>query len=115
MNKRRLWACLLGGAIAAVVCFVGYEILFGFPPVTFASVAGTIANRLLLGFAIAVSGWRLPHLLHGGIMGLLFSLSVSIAFVADPFRFFAFTGAGVLYGVFIEWLSSDVFKAPMKS
>lgn len=114
MYGKRLWACLLGGAISAGVCFVGFMILFGFPPITLAKAASTVANRLLLGFAIGVSGWRLPHLLHGAIMGLFISLSVSIGFVTEPFGFVAYTGAGVAYGVFIEWLSSDVFKAPMK-
>lgn len=113
--SRRVWACLLGGAISAVVCFVGFEILFGFPPVSLAKTASTVGNRLLLGFAIGVSGWRLPHLLHGAIMGLLFSLSVSLGFITQPFGFFVYTGMGVLYGIFIEWLSSDLLKAPMKA
>jgi hypothetical protein len=115
MASRRLWACIVGGVISAVVCFVGHEILFGFPSVTIEKVAGTVANRLFLGFVIGISGWGLPHLLHGGIMGLLVSLSVSIGFITLPLNFFAYTGAGVMYGVFIEWLSSNIFKAPMKT
>ena len=115
MYSRRLRACLLGGVISAIICFVGYEILYGFPPASLTKTANTVGNRLLLGFAIGISGWRLPHLLHGAIMGFLFSLSVSVGFITRPFGFFAYTGAGVLYGIFIEWLSSDLFKAPMKA
>ena len=115
MSSKRPWACILGGAISAVVCVVGYEILFGFPPVTIEKIAGLVANRLLLGLVIGISGWKLPHLLHGAIIGLLVSLSVSIGFITLPINFFAYTVAGVLYGVFIEWFSTDLLKAPMKS
>ena len=79
------------------------------------TVAGMVANRFLLGLTIGISGWRINHLLHGAVLGLLFSLSVSIGFISSsPFGFFLYTTAGVLYGVFIEWLATNVFKAPMR-
>ena len=116
MYRKRLWVCVLGGMISAVICLAGYQVIFGFPQVTLANVAGTVANRLLLGFAIGFSGWRIHHLFHGGVLGLLFSLSVSIGFLSSNLLgFFLYTIAGVLYGIFIEWLSTDVFKAPMKA
>jgi len=116
MYKKRLWVCVLGGVISAVVCLVGRQVIFGFPQVTLEGVAATVANRLLLGFAIGFSGWRIHHLLHGGILGLIFSLSVSIGFLpSNLLGFFLYTIAGVLYGIFIEWFSTDVFKAPMKA
>ena len=116
MNRKRLWACLLGGVISAAVCLIGRQLAFGFPPITMENVAATMANRVLLGFAIGISGWRIHHLLHGGVLGLFFSLSVSIGFIpSNPLGFFFFTTVGVLYGVFIEWLSTNVFKAPMKA
>lgn len=47
------------------------------------------------------------------ILGLLISLSASVAFLLTDFvGFLVYIIAGVLYGVFIEWLSTDVFKAP---
>ena len=53
---------------------------------------------------------------YGGVLGLIFSLSVSIGFLSSNLLgFFLYTVAGVLYGIFIEWLSTDVFKAPMKA
>ena len=116
MYKKRLWACILGGVLSAVVCLVGRQIIFGFPEVTWENVAATVANRLLLGFAIGISCWRINYLLHGAVLGLIFSLSVSIGFLpGDLLPFFLYTTAGVLYGLVIEWLATDVFKAPMRS
>jgi hypothetical protein len=115
MSSNRVLVCILGGAIAAVFCFSGGRILFGPPSAPAEEIAAAVANRLLLGFVIGVSGWRLPHLVHGAILGLLVSLSVSIGFIARPFEFFAYTGAGVIYGICIEWLATDLFRAPMKA
>jgi len=116
MYKKRLLACMLGGIISAAICLVGRQIIFGFPDILWGNIAATVANRLLLGFVIGVSGWKINYLLHGAILGLLLSLSVSIGFFpGNILGFFLFTTAGILYGVFIEWLSTDVFKAPMKA
>ena len=116
MSKKRLWVCVLGGFIAAAICLVGRQIIFGFTDVTWQNIAATVANRLLLGFAIGISCWRINYLLHGAVLGLILSLSVSIGFLpTDLLPFFLYTAAGTLYGLLIEWLSTDVFKAPMKS
>jgi hypothetical protein len=73
-----------------------------------------VANRILLGFAIGISSWKLPHLLHGGLMGLMFSFSVSIGFLpANSLGFALYTTAGVIYGLAIEWLATDILKLPM--
>jgi hypothetical protein len=114
MFKRRLWVCILGGGIAAVFCLVGRQIIFGFPEILWENIAATVANRLLLGFVIGISGWRINYLLHGAVLGLILSLSVSIGFIADNLLGFSlYTAAGVFYGVMIEWLATVVFKAPM--
>ena len=106
--------CLLGGVGSACICLAGWQIIFGFPEIIWADVAATVANRLLLGFTIGLSCWKINHLLHGAILGLIFSLSVSIGFLPnDQLAFFLYTIAGILYGVMIEWLATDVFKAPM--
>ena len=116
MYKRRLLACMLGGSIAAVLCLLGRQILFGFPEILPETIAATMANRLLLGFVIALSAWRIHYLVHGALLGLVLSLSVSIGFLPDDVAdFVAYTTAGVAYGTFIEWLATRVFAAPMKT
>jgi len=107
---------MLGGAISAVICLVGRQIIFGFPDILWENIAATVANRLLLGFVIGISGWRINYLLHGAVLGLVLSVSVSIGFLPDDlFRFFIYTIAGVLYGMLIEWMSTIALKAPMKT
>jgi len=116
MYQRRLLVCMLGGVIAAAVCLVGRQVFFGSPPITWDTVAGTMANRVLLGFVIAISGWRINHFAHGALIGLIVSLTASIGFLlSEPFRFLLYTTAGVVYGILIEWLSTDLFKAPIKA
>ena len=116
MYKKRIWACMLGGVISAVICLIGRQIIFSFSDITWASVAATVANRLLLGFVIGISCWKINYLIHGAVLGLILSLSVSIGFLSnDLLPFFLYTVAGIFYGLIIEWLSTNLFKAPMRS
>jgi hypothetical protein len=53
--------------------------------------------------------------MHGAILGLIISLSISIGFISNNMLgFILFTAAGGFYGILIEWLSTRVFKAPMR-
>jgi hypothetical protein len=113
MNHKRLTACLLGGGLSALLCLVGSQIIHGNPPITWESVSVTVANRLLLGFVLAISAWQIPDLPHGALLGLILSLSVSIGFLPGrPTDFLLYTSAGALYGVLIEVLATHGFKAP---
>ena len=114
MNTKRVLICLLGGAISAAFCLLGRQVIYGFTEITMQTIAHTVANRLLLGFVIGISGWRINHLVHGALLGFLFSISVSIGYLPDGMiDFIAYTLAGTFYGVLIEWLSTDLFSAPM--
>ena len=116
MYRKRLLVCLLGGCVSAVVCLVSWQVVFGFPEILWENIAATMANRILLGFVIGISGWRLNHLLHGALLGLLLSLSVAIGLLPGlVLNFVLFTAAGIMYGIFIEFLATDLFKAPMKT
>ncbi|MFN2158848.1 MAG: hypothetical protein ACK2TW_02730 [Anaerolineales bacterium] len=115
MYRKRLLVCLLGGCISALVCLVSWQVVFGFPEILWENIAATVANRILLGFIIGISGWRLNHLFHGALLGLPLSLSVAIWLLPDLILNFAlFTAVGWVYGVFIEWLATDLFKAPIR-
>ena len=88
---------MLGGVLSAVICIVGSQIIFGFPEITWDAVAATMANRLLLGLVIGMSCWRINYLLHGAILGLIVSLSVSIGFFpSNSLGFFLYTPAGIV-------------------
>jgi len=111
MITKRLPFSLLGGVICAGICLAGSQLIFGFPPISWSTISMTIANRLLLGFVIGISCWKVKHLLHGALLGLILSLSVSIGFLpTNLLKFTLYTGAGILYGIFIEWWATDLFK-----
>lgn len=114
MYSKRLGTCLLGGALSALACLVGSQIIHGNPPISWETVSYTVANRLVLGFIIAISAWQPSYPLPGVLLGLIVSLSVSIGFLPDrPIDFVLYTLAGVVYGFIIESLATRVFKAPM--
>lgn len=116
MNQKRLIVCTFGGVISAVICLVLKQLAFNFPEVTWEMIAVTMTNRILLGFIIGISCWNLNYLLHGAILGLIVSLSVSIGFLPDEiFGLFVYTLFGTLYGIMIEWFSTKVFKSPMRT
>ena len=116
MYRKRLLVCMLGGVLSAILCLVGKQIIYNLPEITWGVLAVTVANRLLLGFVIGISCWRINYLLHVAILGLIVSLSVSIGFFPNnSLGFFLYTPAGIVYGILIEWLSTDVFKAPMRT
>jgi hypothetical protein len=76
----------------------------------------TVANRLLLGFVVGISSWKIRHHLHGALLGLILSLTVSVGFIPnDMLKFVLYTSAGVFYGIMIDWLATDIFKAPKSS
>ena len=115
MNRKRLLVCILGGVLSAIFCIMGKQIVYGFPEITWRVVGDTMANRLLLGFIIGISCWKINYLLHGALLGLFVSLSVSIGLLPDKiFGFFLYTSAGVFYGIMIDWLAAIVFRAPME-
>ena len=113
MNTKRVLICILGGAVSAAFCVLGRQVIYGFTEIRMETIAHTVANRLLLGFVIGISSWRINHLVHGAVLGFLFSVSVSIGYLPDGLiDFVAYTLAGTFYGVLIEWLSTNLFSAP---
>ena len=78
------------------------------------ALISSIGNRILIGFVIGISVWRIHYLLHGALMGLIVTLSVSIGILLDSVAgFFMFTVAGLIYGFLIELFATKVFKAKM--
>jgi hypothetical protein len=113
VSRKRLLVCIMGGVLSAAFCVLGRQVIYGFGEMTMRTIAHTVANRLLLGFVIGISSWRIHHLVHGAVLGLLFSLSVSIGYLpGGVIDFVAYTLAGTFYGVLIEWLTTDLFSAP---
>jgi len=46
-------------------------------------LASGIGNRILMGFVIGISRWKINYLLHGAILGLIVTLSTSIGLLTQ--------------------------------
>jgi len=69
-------------------------------------------SRVILGFAIGISAWKMPWWLHGIIMGIIFSLPGAFAAMGSGYSIFVATIAmGVIYGLLIELVTTVLFKA----
>jgi hypothetical protein len=113
MNVKRVIICTIGGMIAAAIC-IGGMASGGRVELTPVIIATGIGNRILLGFVIGISNWRINFLLHGAIIGFLVTFSSSVGIIFTNLQGFAmYTIAGIIYGVLIELFATKVFKAPM--
>ena len=78
------------------------------------ALISSIGNRILIGFVIGISAWRIHYLLHGALIGLIVTLSMSIGILLDSVTgFFVFTVFGLIYGFLIELFATKIFKAKM--
>jgi hypothetical protein len=81
-----------------------------------------IFSRALIGFAIGISIFKMGHwLIHGAIIGALFSLPLAFSGLMAPENpefskttmFIMTIALGLIYGVLIEFVTSVIFKARM--
>ena len=113
MNIKRLVICIIGGMVAAAIC-IGGMAAGGRVELTPMLVASGIGNRILIGFVIGISKWKIQYLLHGALIGFLVTLSSSIGILFTSMQgFLLYTAAGIVYGLLIELFATKVFKAPM--
>jgi|GEM_PF-866724 len=89
---------------------------------TFAGRMWVLLSEAVLGFGIAISGLRMPWPLHGGLLGLVFSIPMSvwmlrvygIAAPSAPYAtrvFFLMMALGIAFGMLVELVLSFVLKA----
>ncbi len=114
MNVKRLIICIIGGIVAAFICIMGMKNT-GSVEITTTILLSGIGNRVLIGFVIGISGWKINYLLHGVLIGLIVTLSTSIVMLPDNNMpgFLMYTVAGMIYGFLIELFATKVFKAGM--
>lgn len=104
MITKRMWVCIVSGAILGVICIVGALVRSGFTSDAI-FLFSLWYNRLLMGLVIGAA-WKtmsLPKVLgRGAILGLIVS-----------FAFYSSTGfndvvsflAGIVYGIIIEFVA----------
>ncbi len=106
MNGKRVVVCTLLGVVAGVLCWLGSYVA-GRAPVAFTVwvILAIVFNRAFIGFAIGISGWRIPWAGHGPVVGLVGSLPIAIYPLLAPdglAGFLMYELAGGVWGFLIE-------------
>jgi len=111
---KRLIICIILGFIMGILCYLGGK--WAGIEFTTGITWGTIFNRVFIGFAIGISAWKMNYLVHGIIIGLLFSIPMAFGALDQGGcnSFIVIEIFGAVWGFLIELLATLVFKAPMK-
>jgi hypothetical protein len=113
MKTKRIIICTIGGIIAGILCMIGGYLRGFITEISILSLLPFFFNRIMLGFVIGISNLKFHYLLNGALIGLLISLISSFAIIENNITaFVAFSVAGIIYGVLIEWFATKIFKCP---
>ena len=122
--KKRIIVATICGLLCGVFCIVA-DIEAGLAKnvaeqLPYPAIGEILCNRTLIGFAIGISCLTIGHwAVHGVVMGFLFSTPLAFSCLLTPqypVKLFILTLVfGVIYGVFIETVTSVIFKARQPS
>ena len=120
-KTKRLIIATLSGVLFGFVC---YGLASSGPePLPLSIAAQIIFSRTLMGFAIGICCFKLGHwTLRGLILGLIFSLPLAFSGLMAPASpdfskagmFVATVAIGAIYGLLIEVITSNIFKAKLE-
>jgi len=116
ISSKRVIIATVFGFIAGVLCYLGGAVLFGVEIYSLSDLS-IFFHRTLLGFVIGISAIRMKWFLHGILLGLIVG-------IPDHHFFYMIEGSlssgiyylfGAVWGVFIEFFTSVVFKAKVQT
>lgn len=115
MTYKRLYiACLMGVLAGVICCWMSSSA----GPMSLKLLANIFTGRLLIGFVIGISAWKMAWWLHGIVIGLIVSIPAGFGAMmgATPefgkYELLVWTiMMGIIYGFVIELVTSVVFKA----
>jgi len=109
MNTKRMIIATIMGIVCGIIC---WQLASSGGMLTWYLAFSIFLSRVVLGFAIGISAWKMEWWLHGIVMGIIFSLPGAFAAMSNGFSIFIATIAmGVIYGILIELVTSVLFKA----
>lgn len=83
-------------------------------PFSFARGLFVFVSEAVMGFGVAISGLRMPWPLHGALLGLIFSLPMSVwimrVYGGNPRLFFLMNALNILFGLLIELVLSGILR-----
>jgi uncharacterized membrane protein (DUF106 family) len=110
MRGMRVLITTLLGFVFGIVCWLLAS--SGQPGMSAAMSWSIITSRILLGFVIGISAWRINHMLHGIILGFVVSIPMALGGLSTQ-GFKPFLGTlimGIIYGFLIELISHLIIK-----
>jgi uncharacterized membrane protein len=120
LNTRRLIVATVMGFVTGFIC---YLLASSGPGELPAAVAyQIILSRVLAGFAIGISIFKVGHwLIHGAVIGIIFSLPIAFSGMmaldnpeySKSMMFIMTVVLGLIYGILIEFVTTVLFKAVM--
>ena len=104
MFTKRMIIATIMGVVSGIVC---WRLSTSGGQVMHWSIAtSTVLGRVLLGFGIGISAWKLAWWLHGLVLGVIFSIPMAFSSLMAPEQaLFVFIGTivmGAIYGIVIE-------------
>ena len=107
--SKRVAVTTILGFIAGLVCYYG-GVSAGIQ-YTSGMIFSTILNRTLIGFAIGISSLRMHYLMHGTLMGAIFTLPMAVyGDISGSITMLLF---GIAYGFLIELIATKGLKIGM--
>ncbi len=107
MNTKRIVIASALGFMFGIICLM----LDRFVGTGRISIPSALFNRTLMGSVIGTTGVTANAWLRGGIYGLLLSVGPALAGAFAPPTLVPYCVAGTIYGVLIDGLTSQAFKA----
>ncbi len=120
LNTKRMIIATIMGVVCGFICFAFAS--SGPASLPVAVAYQLILSRVLLGFAIGISIFKMGHWsIHGALLGLIFSLPLAVSGFMAPENpqfthtsmFIATLVMGIIYGLLIEFVTTVLFKAKM--
>lgn len=118
MTFKRLYIATLMGVLAGVVCCLMSS---SGGPLSLKLLANIFTSRVLIGFVIGISAWKMPWGIHGPLMGLIVGVPAALGAMMGSSpqfgkyeMFFWTLVMGMIYGFVIELVTSRLFKAKQR-
>lgn len=108
-SAKRVTIATLMGLITGIICMLLAG--SGGEPISLSIKLTTVLSRTLTGFMIGISALKIKWWLHGIVLGAIGSIPISLAIIEQPAIMISTFIMGIIYGFFIELVTSIIFKA----
>ena len=115
VNKKRLITATFFGGLCGLICYWGAIIMFDIE-IPVLNTFYIFLSRILIGFVIGISILNIHWAKHGLLIGFIIGLPFPLFDIIIGQKWYIVGAAfimGPVFGVFIEFFTTKVFRAPM--